>query len=94
MAEPPLNPTLPLLPSNRMIICPVYNNVVLCILQGVLKTRAHGPPVGKWADLECLPWDLEPNPGPFLGRFKRWRDSQQPRNTKDQVILLLNFGGS
>ncbi len=72
----------------------VYNNDTLCILQGVLKTRAHAPPVGKWADLEHLLWDLEPNPGPFLGRFKQWTNSQCPRNTKDWVILLLHFHGS
>jgi hypothetical protein len=80
MAKLLLNPMLPLLPSDRMIIRPVYNNVALYILQGVLKTRAYAPLNGKWADLECLLWDLEPNPSPFLG-------------TKDQVILLLNFHG-
>ncbi len=90
----PLTPPLPFLPCDRIIISPVYNNVALCILQGVLKTRPHAPPVGKWADLERLLWDSEPNPGPFLGRFKQWTDSQRPRDTKDWVIKLLNFHGS
>jgi hypothetical protein len=96
MAEAPLPPApvLVLLPSNQAIILPANNDIAFCILQGVMLTRAHIPPNGKWADLERLLF--EPGPpaqGPFHRCFKRWADSQRSRNMKDPVFTLLNHHG-
>ncbi len=92
MAEAPLPyaPMLVMLLSNRAIDLPVNNDIALCILQGVMLTRAHIPPTGKWADLERLLFEPDP---PAHGPFKRWANSQRLRNVKDRVVALLNHYG-
>ena len=50
---------LPLLPSDRQIVQAANSDVVLCILQGLTRTKSHIPPNGKWAELD-----------PFHGRFR------------------------
>ncbi len=65
-----------MLPSDRVIVLPVNNDITLCILQGVMLTKAHILPTGKWADLERLLFEPDPPAhGPFHGRFKRWANS-------------------
>ncbi len=88
MAKAPLPPAqvLVLLPSDRAIVLAANNNIALCILQGVMSTRAHIPPTGNWADLERLLFDPDlPAHGPFHGCFRRWADSQhyKKRGVKD-----------
>ncbi len=90
MAEAPLPPApvLVLLPSDPDIVLAANNNITLCILQGMMLTRAHIPSTGKWADLESLLFEPEPpDHGPFHGRFRRWADSQryEKRGTKDKM---------
>ncbi len=93
-APVPPAPVLPLLPSDHSIVLPINNNIVICILQGVIKTRSHIPPTGRWADLERLLWELElPAPGPFHSRFKQWLEAQWSRNIKDRIVSLLTFHG-
>jgi hypothetical protein len=84
----PPAPVLVLLPSNRAIVLTSNNNTALCNLQGVMLTRAHILPTGKWVDLEHLPFDPEPPAhGPFHGHFRCWADSQryEKRGTKDTM---------
>jgi hypothetical protein len=93
MAEAPLpyTPVLNMLPSNRAIELAVNHGIALIILQGVLSTRAHILPTGKWADLESLLFEPDPPAhGPFHGLFKCWADSQRSRNVKDRFVALLN----
>jgi hypothetical protein len=90
MAKAPLPPApvLVLLPSDCAIVLSVNNDIVLCILQDVMSTRAHIPPTRKWYNCERLLFDPElPAHGPFHGRFRRWADSQryEKRGTKDTM---------
>jgi hypothetical protein len=90
MAKAPLPPApvLVLLPSNHAIVLPVNNNIALCILHGMMSTRAHILPTRKWANLERLLFDPEPPAqGPFHGHFRRWADSQRykKRGMKDMM---------
>jgi hypothetical protein len=90
MAKAPLPPApvLVLLPNNHAIILPVNNDIVLCILQGVMSTRAHIPPTEKWANLEHLLFGPEhPAHVPFHGRFRCWANSQHYKKwgTKDTL---------
>jgi hypothetical protein len=74
----PPAPVLVLLPSNCAIILTTNNYIPLCILQGVMWTRAHIPPTGKWANLERLLFDPEPPAhGPFHGLIRFWVDSRR-----------------
>jgi hypothetical protein len=96
MAEAPLPyaPVLNMLPSDRAIILAVNHDIALIILQGVMSTRAHIPPTGKWAHLERLLFEPDPPAhGPFHGLFKCWADSQSSRNVKYRVVTLLNHHG-
>ncbi len=59
-----------------------------------MRTRAHIPPTGRWANLKRLLWELEPPaPGPFHGCFRQWSEAQQCRNIKDHIISLIAFHG-
>jgi hypothetical protein len=98
MAEALLPPTpasvLVLLPSNCTILLAANNNIGLCILQGVMLTRAYILPTKKLANLEHLLFDLEPPAhGSFHGRFRCWANSQCSRNMKEQVVSLLSNHG-
>jgi hypothetical protein len=84
----PPAPVLVLLPSDRAIVLAPNNNILLCIIQGVMTTRAHILPTQKWANHEHLLFDTEPPAhGPFHGRFRYWADSQhyEKRGTKDTM---------
>ena len=84
---------LPLLPSSKAIITPACDDLALCILQGVLSTRAHLPSSaggGKWPDLERLLWSSGTRPGPFNAVYRRWSEAQRSRNMKDHVLALLS----
>jgi hypothetical protein len=90
MAKAPLPPTpvLALLPSNWVIVLTAKNNIALCILQGMMLIRAHIPPTRKWANLECLLFELDPPAHcPFQGCFRHWADSQcyKKRGTKNTM---------
>jgi hypothetical protein len=90
MAKAPLPPApvLVLLPSNHAIVLTANNDIALCILQGVMLTRAHILPIGKWANHECLLFDPEPPaPSPFHRLFSFLADSQhyKKRGTKDTM---------
>jgi hypothetical protein len=66
LAPLPLGPVLKLLPSGNQIVLPTNNNISLCILQGLMRTRYHILPTGRWANLEQLLWEPAlPTPSPF-----------------------------
>jgi hypothetical protein len=96
MTQAPLppGPVLKSLPSGRQIYLPTNNDISLCILQGLMRTRSHILPTGRWSDLEQLLWEpAPPTPGPFYGSFRRWAKNMCPRSMKERVVALLNFHG-
>jgi hypothetical protein len=55
-----------MLPSGCQIVQPANSNIALCILQGLMWTRAHILPTGRLPNLERLLWEFHPpTPGPF-----------------------------
>jgi len=88
---------LPLLPSDRVIVVPAWDDLALVILQGVLKLNAHlssSARTQSWADLKRLLWDMDPpNPGPFRFMFRQRSEAQRARNMKLRVLALLSFHG-
>ena len=87
---------LPLLPSSKAIITRAWDDLALCILQGVLTARAHLPSSaggGKWPDLERLLWSSGARPSPFNAMYRRWSEAQCSRNMKDRVLALLSHHG-
>jgi hypothetical protein len=91
---PAAPPVLPLLPSDGQIVLATSNNVALCIMQGLMRTRSHISPNGKWSVLEELLWEPEPHtPGPFHATFQQWAEKMHARNMKDSVLSILGVHG-
>ncbi len=96
MAKAPLPPTpvLKLLPSGCQIILLANNDISLCILQGLMQTRAHILPTGRWANLEQLLWESKPPTlGPFHNSFRQYAKNMHPRKGIWQSTMVTVSNG-